>query len=362
MTKPMVIGLTAPYLLLSLVLGGCAMTGVDNLDASEILLYGLGERHVILYGSAQSNASTLSIDGQQLEVTGKPVTGPMAVPTALSIGGKPTLQLKTAPIREVFALASIPFSGDLSLTTRAGLEGVYAYDGRAWLDVTGVTNADMKLRVPAKTRNGLRGVGQLSDAEADALAGYLSSKGAVGVALLPLQTAPDQPLRFDPQPRQYRRTALYVQVGLPTDVLGVFAQNAPLEYDVLGTGGNTAYTNQQPGVRLDATAASLGQTWGIIGGNQIPAPTPPSVDFNRSRIVTVFLGQKPTGGFGIAVAGAKLDGSTLSLEVNLREPSTGSILTQALTSPYVSVRVNSTAITSVRVINKANGQVIAKAP
>jgi hypothetical protein len=361
MTKPLVIGLTAPCLL-GLMLGGCAMTGVNNLDASEILLYGLGERHVILYGSAQSNASSLSIDGQQLEVSNKAVSGPLAVPTALSVGDKPTLQLKTAPIREVFSLASIPFSGDLSLTTRAGLEGVYAFDGRTWLDVSGATNADLKLRVPAKARNGLRGVGQLSDAEADALAGYLAGKGAVGVALLPLQTAPDQPMRFDPQPRQYRRTALYVQVGLPTDVLGVFAANAPLEYDVLNTGGNSAYTSQQPGVRLDATPASLAQTWGIVGGNQLPAPTPPNVDFTRARAVTVFLGQKPTGGYGIAVAGAKLDGNTLSLEVNLREPAAGSILTQSLTSPYVAVRVNSTAITAVRVINKANGQVIAKAP
>ena len=352
------LGLTA----LGLTLGGCAATGVNNLDTSEILLYGLGERHVILYGSSESQGATLSIDGAQYEVSSKPAVGPLAVPTALSVGGKPTLQLKTAPIREVFSLASIPFSGDLSLTTRAGLEGVYAYDGRNWLDVTGVTNADMKLRVPAKARTGLRGVGQLSDAEADALAGYLSSKGAVGVALLPLQAAPDQPLRFDPQPRQYRRTALYVQVGLPTDVLGVFAAGTALKYDAIGAGGNSAYPNPEPSVRLDASAASLAQTWNIVGGNQLPAPTPPSVDFNRSRVVTIFQGQKPTGGYGIAVAGIKLDGDVLTVEVNLREPAAGSILTQSLTSPYVSVRVDGTNFSSVRVINKANGQLLVRTP
>lgn len=357
MTK-LFLGLTA----LGLALGGCAMTGVNNLDSSEILLYGLGERHVILYGSTESGGASLSINGQQLEVSSKAAPGPLAVPTALSVGGKPTLQLTTAPIREVFSLASVPFSGDLSLTTRAGLEGVYAYDGRNWLDVSGATNADLKLRLPPRARNGLRGVGQLSDTEADALAGYLSSKGAVGVALLPLQTAPDQPLRFDPQPRQYRRTALYVQVGLPTDVLGVFAAGAALQYEVVATGGNSAYTSAPPSVRLDAASASLTQTWGIIGGNQLPAPTPPSVDFNRSRVVTIFQGQKPTGGYGIAVAGVKLDGDSLSIEVNLREPAAGAILTQSLTSPYVSIRVDGTNFSSVRVINKANGQLLVRTP
>ncbi len=345
-----------------LALAGCGPVGVNNLDASEMLLYGLGERHVILYGQSETSGAQLEVAGQKLEVSSRAATGPLAVPTALSVAGKPTLQLPTSAVREQFALASIPLSSDFTLTTRAGLEGVYVFDGRVWLTASGPVNADQKVRVQVARRNGLRGVGQLLDAEADALAGYLSSKGPVAVGLMPLQTAPDQALRFDPAPRNYRRTALFVQVGIPADVLGVFTGNAPLEFDVIASGGNSAYNNPQPSVRLDGSAAQLAQTWEIVGGLQVPKPAPPTVDFNRARVATVFLGQKPTGGFGIALAGARLEGNTVILEVNLREPGAGTIVTQAVTSPYLSVRVNNPNVDSVRVVNKANNQVIARAP
>ena len=346
----------------SVTLAGCVLMP-GEVSVHEVLLYGLGERHVFFYSPGSettSPAQAIKLGEQTLELSTKPAAGPLAVPEALSVAGKPTLALKTGTIREVMSLATIPFSSDLSLASRSGLEAVYFSDGSAWFDASGPVNADSKLRLRTAKRTTLRGVGQLSDAEADALAGYLAGKGAVGVALLAPQVIPDAALRFDPAPKVYRRTALYVQVGVPTDVLGGFAQAAPLGFKALAAGGNSAYAESGSDVRLDASAADLERTWKIVGGNQIPQPAPPSVDFRSGKVVTVFLGQKPTGGYGIAVAGVRADGRTLVVEVNLSEPRAGAILTQAFTSPYASVVVTGFDGSSVRVVNKANGRTIAQ--
>jgi hypothetical protein len=48
--------------------------------------------------------------------------------------------------------------------------------------------------------------------------------------------------------------------------------------------------------------------------------------------------------------------------VNIREPGTGTITTQAFTSPYASITVSNAEFSVVRVVNKATGKVIAQVP
>jgi hypothetical protein len=54
-------------------------------------------------------------------------------------------------------------------------------------------------------------------------------------------------------------------------------------------------------------------------------------------VVTLFIGQRATGGFGVNLVDAKVDGNTLVLNVNLSAPKPGSFTTQVITSPYLSV-------------------------
>jgi hypothetical protein len=341
----------------------------QSLEVHDVTLYGLQERHVFFYGKASDGPPArdeIKINDVNIKISSAPATGKLAIPGAWSVSvngasdaaGKPTLEVRPRLIREVMTLSSLPFTNDLGLATRAGLDKVTYFDGRTWFDLGGPVNSDRKLRVKPTARTGLRGLGRLTDAEADAIAGYLSSKGALGVAVLEPASAPDQDLRFDPWPRDYKRTALYVQVGLQTDLLGSFAEAAPLEVKALASGGNSAHSSENALVRLDANQASLEQTWKIVGGNQVPAPSAPSVDFSRSKVVTVFLGSRPTGGYGIAIADTKLEGRTLVLGVNVREPGSGQITTQAFTSPYASVIVSNAEFSGVRVVNKANGKVL----
>jgi hypothetical protein len=50
--------------------------------------------------------------------------------------------------------------------------------------------------------------------------------------------------------------------------------------------------------------------------------------------LAAYWGEKPTGGYSMAVESAHLKGSTVTVRLALREPPRDAILTQALTYPY----------------------------
>jgi hypothetical protein len=50
--------------------------------------------------------------------------------------------------------------------------------------------------------------------------------------------------------------------------------------------------------------------------------------------LAAYWGQKPTGGYSMAVKSARLEGSAVTVRVSLKEPPRDAIVTQALTHPY----------------------------
>lgn len=338
--------------------------------ANDVVLYGINERHTFFYGKLDaSQAKAVTLGPLGITLSGEQPVGPLAVPGALSVNGKPTLQTNTASYREALAVATIPVSSELSVLTRAALERVYYFDGSRWFDVGGTAPlaANVKVRLPVRERNGLRGVGLLTDPEADAISAYLTSnykREPMALALINNANHADTPLGLNPRPDRNNITALYVQVGVPTDLFGGFAAPAPqLRLTPLSAGGNSTYDSTAPTVRLDNNAAAFAQTWTLLTGNQIPQPAAPNVDFSTAQVVTFFQGRKSTGGYGVAVAGAILEGTTLSLRVTLREPAPGGVTSQALTSPYVSVIVSDAGrIERVVAVDANNGQVLARTP
>jgi hypothetical protein len=60
----------------------------------------------------------------------------------------------------------------------------------------------------------------------------------------------------------------------------------------------------------------------------------PPVDLKTRMIVAVFLGSRPTAGYGVQITGARRDGSVLVVEYAERTPPPGAITAQVLTSPF----------------------------
>jgi hypothetical protein len=47
-----------------------------------------------------------------------------------------------------------------------------------------------------------------------------------------------------------------------------------------------------------------------------------------------YRGERPTGGYSVGVAGAKIEGNRVTVRVSLEGPPSDAIVTQALTHPY----------------------------
>jgi PrcB C-terminal len=347
-------------LILTFLGNACSMFPAKY-NVSDVILYGIQERHLIFYGEAKEGRHT-TLDGVKHTLTNDPVVGAFAVPGALAVDGKPTLQLVPKASREIFALATIPLSNELSVLTREAVEKVVYFDGKTWFDVGGSLEENTKLRLPKLERQGLRGIGKLSAPEADALVGYLQTKynnKPLAIGLLTFPNIPDDVAKLDPRPDRYDMTALYVQVDVPVDLLGGFANNQPLELKALLTGTNSTYGGDSSLVRLDSNQQSFNETWKIMNGNFVPVPSAPNIDFGRNKVLTVFLGQRSSGGYSIVLASAKLEGQTLVVNANVRQPGAGAISTQVITSPFSSVQISGgSRFTSVRVVNAATGETI----
>ncbi|BDP41444.1 hypothetical protein DAETH_14130 [Deinococcus aetherius] len=341
------------------------MNGPGNLRVHEALLYGgTQERITWVYGDLRGSAqSSVKLGNTAVELRAQ-VPDPLAVAGSLSVNGKATYRLPTAAMTPKLALTH-DTQGLFNVTLNEAAGTVYFTDGRTWSRLSAPAGAGLRGTAVA----GLRGAGNFTDAEADALSAALLNQGPLAVTVLNEAGVPDAPLAVEPAPTEYRRTALYVLPNVRTVVAqgsatgsvtitpgagqpgSVQAQGARVTFTELASGTNAAVTD--PTVRVATSQGELSALYGLAYGRQTGVPAAPSLGAGGTA-VGIFLGQRPTGGYGVRVLGASTQGGVLTLTAEVRSPGPGSITTQALTSPWTIVRVSGT-YREVRVVN-AQGQ------
>ncbi|WP_217349688.1 protease complex subunit PrcB family protein, partial [Meiothermus sp. PNK-Is4] len=174
----------------------------------------------------------------------------------------------------------------------------------------------------------------LSEAEnAAVLQEVLARRGGKEVVLYQLAQPVLPALGLEPAPQNYRITAVEVQYGLESE--GAIMGGNSSEVRVLRQGASSAYTDSAPQAFLATSASSFAQLWALATGNILPRPAAPEVNFSRYSIAAFFVGQKPTGGYGVRFVGATSSAGNWRITVELLQPAPGTILTQALTSPYL---------------------------
>jgi hypothetical protein len=346
-----------------LMISGCYWQP-SNYQTTDFILYGINERHTVFYGKLGVGESrSLKLGEAAITLRGNAPQGSFAVAGTLEVNRTSTLQTKPGALREALALGTIPFSKDLSVLARQKLEAVAYFDGQQWFTVgsSGDYSADSKVKLGVRSRQGLRFFGDITEAEADALQTYLETKfkkQPLAIALLDSMSIPDSPLPLEPRPDRNKTLAMYVQVGVPVDLIGGFANNEALSVQALLNGSNATYGEASTLLRWDVNSQSFSKTWALMNGNQIPAPSQPNVDFARASVISAFLGQRSTGGYSIALVSAKLDGNTLTVRANFGEPAPGRLTTQVITSPFSSIVVSGAKFSRVVVVNNANGATI----
>ncbi|WP_034384311.1 protease complex subunit PrcB family protein [Deinococcus sp. YIM 77859] len=334
--------LTAALLLSAGLLAGCSLTGPGELTLHEVLLYGgAQERLVWVYGNMGTGTqSSVKLGGTTVDLRAQ-VPDPLAVPGTLSVNGKAVYRLPTASLPPKLSVTR-DTQGRFQIAMNEAGGSVYYTDGRTWTRLNETAGSG----VSGTPVRGLRGAGNLTDAEADALSAALLNQGALAVAVLNETAVPDPPLTTEPAPREYRRTALYVLPGVPTVAAtsGTAPNNPPaaggrVTFTELASGNNASVTS--PAVQVATTQGALAALYNLAYGRQTSAPPVPPLGGNATA-VAIFLGQRATGGYGVRVTGASAQGGVLTLTVNLTAPGPGSITTQALTSPWTIVRVPGT--------------------
>jgi len=340
-----------------LLLLACVPEVAELPTLHEVSLYGLG--HDFRYSYFFGAPGLVTVGGRQYELRQGRTAGPLAVPEALAVGGAPYFREPLPPLpRNLFSVQRIPLSTDLMVRSRTETQEVIYTDGRLWFTLAPATGPGFNTRVVPRERvEGLRGVGNLNSALADMLSAELKARGPLAVAVLPRPVTPAQQVEGI---GDYLRTALVVQLGLPTDLAAFEPPPRELVWEVLAQ-GNQAVVAEGPLYRIVADQSQLIGLWKQAHGAQLTLPPLPEVDFRRESVVAIFIGQRPTGGYGVSVTDLLLENNEVYLEVRLTQPSPGAMVTQALTSPWLMLRIQRPGVPVAWFRNADTGELFAVA-
>ena len=328
-------------LLLLSVLGVTAaaqsVTAPASYRVSDITLYGIDERHAVFYGSP----GTVKLAGNPVvlsKATASSSKRGLQIPDALRVMGAGSLAL---PSQTLTALTVFRNAGGLRLITRVPMTSVYYFDGKRWNTMSRTIAGQENVKVTPVPRNSIFGAGLLTNPEAIALGKYLTASKqevVVGTGL----SAPN-PAAFAPAPQSYRSTALFVQIGI-RDATNAASAAARVSnsVQVLQSGAQSLYEATTVETRVSSSVSEFSAVWQLAAGAEIPTPAAPNVDFTKRKVVTVFMGQKPTGGYGLRLISSspRRDGLRLLLEASQPQPSAGLAQSQVLTSPYLMLTVD----------------------
>lgn len=165
-----------------------------------------------------------------------------------------------------------------------------------------------------------------------------------------------------------KRTCALVTLSLPVIpcVTNVYSQSAAqqstsisLPLRVAATESFDKSTNRVPfktiakgirsGIREPSQIAIRSQTeWQKVwrqhtSASTAPAPLP-SVDFDKEIVAAVFLGQKPTSGYGVEISAAEVSDGSLTVFVKETSPNPRAIVTQGITQPFHIVRIETAGV------------------
>lgn len=264
--------------------------------------------------------------------------GTYVVADALLVDGQPYLQQAVEPLARAAVTASrIPLTTDMQLQVHVPTNQIVYFDGSSFLLLAEEGTEGVQARVvPRPLFNRLRGLGQLNAAEAAMLENAVRSGGRpVVLAFLPTDELP--PHSVDGLSEQ-RRTAVYVQQQVGSDPSAFRPAPTELIWEVLAQ-GNQAVGVDTTTYQLVRDEAEFLNLWNRAHASLLSPPAPPRVDFLRESVVALFMGTQSTGGYGIEVRSVTEENGELYLDVVMQQPAPGDITTQALTSPWVMVRV-----------------------
>lgn len=343
------------------LLAACAPDGTRDLH--EVVL--ASEDGVERYRYAYGSSDLLPLPGGQDLALG-PRVGEAATETPFAVAGARTVADGEPFVRDRYGanvalplrVSRIPLTTDLRLVLQEPVDRSWYFDGDRWFELPRELTAPRTVDVvPRPAATPFRGAASLTPAEADALAGGLASDGEAkvvswrrpqeasepeDVAAFADDEADDRPA-WAPHPPDgvdaYRHSLFYVQRGVQVDASAYRPPERESIHEVVASGSQGATPERDRFVLL-RSESDLRTFWNQVhAGGFADAPELPEARFGRETLLGVRLAQRPTGGYGIDVSRVTREDDELFVDLRLTEPAEDAIVTQALTAPWMLIRV-----------------------
>lgn len=324
------------------ILSSCTMTGPANLRVHQVDMQGtINETVAWVYGTPNAGSSTIKIAGTAAEVRSQ-VTHPLALEGTLSVNGQAVYRSPLSPAAPKLSVSRSASTFSVQPLNGTSVAAVYYLSAGQWYKLSGTSG-----NLSAAPTTGLRGAGQLTTAEADALSGVLSST-TVGTLAVVVLNDPTAPLSVEPQPTERLKTSLYVvPVTEATTATVTTTVNTPAQTTAPSTaGGNVSFTEvasgtsasvNEPTAMVATTDAEARGIYAVAYGRQSSRPSAPTL--GNDTLIGVFAGQFSTGGYHVKVDSVQASGTSLTVRTRISGPSAGMLTTQALTNPWVMIKV-----------------------
>jgi hypothetical protein len=116
-------------------------------------------------------------------------------------------------------------------------------------------------------------------------------------------------------------------------IFAVFMAQIPAAMATIAGGASSGI--EDPRELIVRSSAEWNAVWKSHAGPQ----TAPAVDFSTHLVAAVFLGSRPTGGFGVEIVRTRRENEALVIEYVERRPAADTLVTQVLTSPFHIVKL-----------------------
>lgn len=300
-------------------------------DNGVVYTYAYGAAHSFRIGQTVYNTSETTAETLNPENF-------LQIRNALQINGEPYLRRSMPRVAAPIEVRRSVLSSDVLVRTNNPVEAVLYFDGQRWFELLEQSpNRFDNQVVPQERLNALRGVGELTTTEANAVAKYLEwFKEPVAVAVLSQNSVKiPKPDKID----DYKLTVLYVQRDLPEEMSNFVEVPQNLSWEVIAEGDQAV---GKDGLSFDIATSANGllRSWNQAYGSRLNLPTVPVVSFARDSVITVYAGQQSTGGYGLKVDDVLIQDGEVYIDVTVLEPSAGAFVTQAFTSPWVMLSVS----------------------
>ena len=85
--------------------------------------------------------------------------------------------------------------------------------------------------------------------------------------------------------------------------------------------------------RPQQSVARTAAEWQTLWQQHAPGRPAPTVDFTKNMVVAVFLGSRPSGGYGVEITGVRAEGDATVVLWAERRPAPGQMASQVITAP-----------------------------